>query len=740
MSYVSDGLKGKENDVMSNSEMQSPIINQTWDAVSHLAAYTTDALQRSILYADAMRRRGNTYIEHLKNGQPPVLVFKYEMILDGREFKKPVNYALVRISDRRAKKRTEEEKEADRRKELRGKTELLPKRPIVIIDPRAGHGPGIGGSKRNSEIGMALERGYPVYFILFYAEPMPGQTLSDVEAAEARFIEEIVNLHPYADAPAIMGNCQAGWAAALLCADRPDITGPLILNGAPLSYWAGIEGTNPMRYRGGLNGGSWMVSLLSDLGNGKFDGANLVANFEDLNPANTIWTKQYNVYKNIDEEVERYLTFEKWWGGFFLMNTEEIEFIVNNLFVGNKLEKGELEIRPGTMINLRNIESPIIVFASRGDNITPPQQALNWIPKVHPTTEDIKKAGQVIIYIIHEDIGHLGIFVSAGVAQKEHKEIIASFDMIDYLPPGLYEMIIEGDLKTGDVETRFEERTIDDILAMDDGTEDEENFCVVDRVSEFLDNNYKIFCRPWVRFWSTELTGEISRLLHPLRFQRYIFSDINPFLRPLKYVSSAVKANRKPVKPENPFVEFEYAFSDFMVEWLNHYRDARDARIERRFRAIYDNPILQFFCLPTADGEESGGMKAEEAGSEDKRLAVLEEGGVAEGLIRVMMAVVRKNHIIKRRLFDIGQEIASTHKVLSKIRPAQFKKIVRHQSQILQADEDAALKVLGKLIKTKEDRAEALSIARRIALADGVYEDEEKTVVDKIRKGLGLKE
>ena len=188
-----------------------------------VAAYITDAWQRSILFADALRRRGNTYIEHLKNGQPPVLVFKYEMILDGREFKRPVNYALVRIVERRAKKRTPEEREALRRKELKGKFER-PKRPIVIIDPRAGHGPGIGGSKRNSEIGMALENGYPVYFILFYTEPMPGQTLSDVEEAEARFIEEIIKLHPYADAPVIIGNCQAGWAAALLCADRPDIT------------------------------------------------------------------------------------------------------------------------------------------------------------------------------------------------------------------------------------------------------------------------------------------------------------------------------------------------------------------------------------------------------------------------------------------------------------------------------------------------------------------------------------
>ena len=121
----------------------------------------------------------------------------------------------------------------------------IPKRPIVIIDPRAGHGPGIGGSKRDSEIGMALNNGHPVYFILFFTEPIPGQTLAHVEEAMAKFMEKIAELHPYADAPAIMGNCQAGWAAALLCADRPDVTGPLVLNGAPLSYWSGVAGDEP---------------------------------------------------------------------------------------------------------------------------------------------------------------------------------------------------------------------------------------------------------------------------------------------------------------------------------------------------------------------------------------------------------------------------------------------------------------------------------------------------------------
>jgi hypothetical protein len=72
----------------------------------------------------------------------------------------------------------------------------------VIIDPRAGHGPGIGGSKLNSQIGVALDYGHPVYFVMFYVDPEPGQTIADVHAAEIRFLEELAARHPGAPRPA----------------------------------------------------------------------------------------------------------------------------------------------------------------------------------------------------------------------------------------------------------------------------------------------------------------------------------------------------------------------------------------------------------------------------------------------------------------------------------------------------------------------------------------------------------
>ena len=283
-------------------------VTPTFGPFAPAVEYMLDAAQRSVLFWDVMRQSGNQYQEHLAEAAPHVLSYAAELVVDGRTLDRPVNYALVRIIPPRGV-------EVDRAR-----------RPFVVVDPRAGHGPGIGGFKADSEIGVALKAGHPCYFVGFLPEPMPGQTLGDIARAEAIFLEKVIALHPGADGkPCVIGNCQAGWAIMILAALRPELFGPIILAGSPLSYWAGVRGKNPMRYSGGLLGGSWLTALTSDLGHGKFDGAWLVQNFENQNPANTLWTKRYNLYSKIDTEAPRYLGFERWWGGHVNLNGEEIQ-------------------------------------------------------------------------------------------------------------------------------------------------------------------------------------------------------------------------------------------------------------------------------------------------------------------------------------------------------------------------------------------------------------------------------
>src|SRR3954470_22798389 len=513
--------------------------------------YMIDAAQRTILFWDVMRRRGNQYEEHRSQTAPHVLEYAVELVIDGRELDRPVNYVLARVIPP---------------PQLRAKVDP-DRRPFVIVDPRAGHGSGIGGFKADSEIGVALSAGHPCYFIGFLPDPMPGQTIEDIARAEAVFLEKVIALHPRAaEKPCVIGNCQAGWAVMMLAAVPPELFGPIILAGSPLSYWAGVHGKYPMRYSGGLLGGSWLAALTSDLGGGKFDGAWLVQNFESQNPANTLWTKQYNLYSKVDTEAPRYLDFERWWGGHVNLNAEEIQFIVDELFIGNNLAAGRIETSDGKTIDLRNIRSPIVIFCSKGDNITPPQQALGWILECYADVDDIRAYGQTIVYTVHESVGHLGIFVSGGVAKKEHAEFSSNIDLIDVLPPGLYEATFEAkgeatasaDLVVGQWVMRCEARTLDDIRAMGGNSpEDERRFAAAKRVSEMNLAAYKKFIQPWLKNVVTPQMAEWMRSMHPLRLQYEALSRKNPCIKVLKSAAEKIEEDRKPVSQDNPFVAFQ---------------------------------------------------------------------------------------------------------------------------------------------------------------------------------------
>ncbi len=714
---------------------QNPMMAFDW--MKDAYEYGLDSSQRWILFMDILRKRGSNYFETIKKGEPPVLVFDYEVILEGRSFERPVNYDLARIQPR--------------------KTDTLDpeKRPIIVIDPRAGNGPGIGGSKRDSEIGDALAHGHPVYFILFHPEPEPGQTLEDVEKAEIRFIEEVARLHPKAEKPALIGNCQAGWAVALLGADRPDLTGPLVLNGSPLSYWSGVQGKNPMRYAGGLLGGIWLISLLSDLGNGKFDGAWLEENFESLNPGNTLWTKQYNLYSNVDTDEERYLTFEKWWDGYSEMTREEMHSIVENLFVGDKLEKGKLSLDRKKILNLKDIKRPMLLFASQGDNITPPQQALNWIIKTYESAEEIKQLNKVIIYMIHPDVGHLGIFVGSKTAKKEHMEIVKSIDIIEALAPGLYEMIIVDKGKkegVSDYDVRFIERDIKDLMALnaDKGTMNEEDadFSRVATVSGMNDWLYNTFASPFVKMFSTETSAEIMKQLHPLRVNKYIFSDtINPFMWIFKTLAPVVKENRSPVSPDNPFTAFEKNVSDNIVAILDSYQAIRDHFEESLFFAIYESPWMKLLypeaSLKKEPDREQGKEKTEEDAliQKDKEhwYSAMEKGGYEEGVIRIVMALEDSDHAIDRDALYQDERLLESSERLKRLNKRDFIHMAREQSRILQVDEDRAFKSLAKLMATPKERKTALAVAKKIVLSGKSISKHQKEVLSRINKAMQIK-
>jgi hypothetical protein len=664
-----------------------------------------------------MRRRGNQYREHLAETVPHVLNYAVELVADGRNLKRPVNYGLVRVTPPAG-------------------VEVDPnRRPFVVIDPRAGHGPGIGGFKADSEIGVAMKAGHPCYFIGFMPEPMPGQTIEDIARAEGTFLEKVIALHPHADGkPCVIGNCQAGWAVMILASLRPELFGPIIIAGAPLSYWAGVRGRNPMRYSGGLLGGSWLTALTSDLGGGKFDGAWLVQNFENMNPSNTLWTKQYNVYSKVDTEADRYLEFERWWGGHVNLNAEEIQFIVDELFIGNNLAAGRIKTSDGEVVDLRKIRSPIVVFCSKGDNITPPQQALGWILDLYSDVDEIRYYGQTIVYTVHETVGHLGIFVSGGVARKEHAEFSSNIDLIDVLPPGLYEATFEAvsddtgraDLAQGKWVMRCEQRSLDDLRVMGGNSpEDERRFATARKVSEINLANYRNFMQPWVRAMATPQMAAWMRNWHPLRVSYEAFGADGPLMKTVAARAEAIRERRKPAAPSNPFVEAQENVSKNIVDALDKWRDAQEAWSESMFLAIYGSPALQAAVGidPNADPSPRPAMSAEHRKALDARIAELKSkiasGGLRECGIRALLYVGMARGMVDERSLEALRRMRKEDRE-SRLTLAQFKNLVREQFFMLLLDRDAGLAAIPKMLPPDLDaRRAAFAAIRDVLTASG---------------------
>src|SRR5258708_1076051 len=704
--------------------------------VASAVEYMMDAGQRSVLFLDVLRRRGDQYREHVAQTAPHVLQYAAELIIDGRKLDEPVNYALVRIIPPK-------DVEID-----------LNRRPFIVVDPRAGHGPGIGGFKADSEIGVAMKAGHPCYFIGFLPEPMPGQTIERIPRAEALFIEKVISRHPEADGkPCVIGNCQAGWAVMILASLRPELFGPLIIAGAPLAYWAGVHGKYPMRYSGGLLGGSWLTALTSDLGAGKFDGAWLVQNFESQNPSNTLWTKQYNVYSQVDTEANRYLEFERWWGGHVNLNAEEIQFIVDELFVGNNLAAGKIEMSDGQKVDLRNIRSPIVVFCSEGDNVTPPQQALGWILDCYADVDEIRAYVQTIVYTVHESIAHLGIFVSVGVAKKEHAEFSSNIDLIDVLPPGLYEATCEAkgtdttnaDLVVGQWVMRCEARTLDDIRAMGSNSpEDERRFETAKRVSEINLAAYQKYLQPWIKGMVKPQVAEMMRNLHPLRLQYEAFSSQNPFMAVVRSLAEQVSEDRKQVSTDNPFLAFQEQVSKQIVNALDSWRDSQEALSEATFLAVYGSPALQAAVGidPQSAPSRRQEMSAAHREMLQKRVAELKsrisDCGVRRAALRGLLYVGSARGMADERsleaLRNVRRKDTGTRLTLT-----EFKTLVREQFFMLLLDQEGALAGIARLLADNaSERHGAFTAIREVLSASAAISGEVAKRLKRVAQLFGV--
>lgn len=362
--------------------------------------------------------------------------------------------------------------------------------------------------------------------------------------------------------------------------------------------------------------------------------------------------------------------------------------------------------------------------------------------------DDIRAEGRTIVYCMNQKVGHLAIFVSAKVGAKEDEEMVRLMDLIDCLPPGLYELIIEPAAETEGQgaeprsrwHSRFEARSLDDIRAYGrNSVEDDRAFAAVRRLSEINHSLYRTFLQPAVRALATPQFAEFLFKANPLRASYTLFADTNPFMKGVAKAAEDVAAARRPAAAANPFLVAEKLISDQISAGLDAFRDARDRWVEHTFFAIYGSPAVQGLLGLNLEGKvrqlpaNSPQKEAFRAAKIAELRARLREGGFNAALVRgalyVLSAVQALDENVARSLNDARQR-------LTQLPLEAFKALVREQFYILLLERQAAVDAIADLVTDPVLRQELTHTVASIAAADGSYTLVERQRVERLAELL----
>jgi hypothetical protein len=317
---------------------------------------------------------------------------------------------------------------------------------------------------------------------------------------------------------------------------------------------------------------------------------------------------------------------------------------------------------------------------------------------------------------VHDEIGHLGIFVSGKVANKEHTEIANTLDLIESVAPGLYELRITGTagsgLNTG-YQVELVEKTLADIRVFSADAENEA-FPAVARISAMNQMIYDLFASPIVRQFVTEESAELRRQMNPMRARRYLVSDANPMMKPLGAMADLVRANRQPVAPDNPFVAMERAWADSVERSIDAWRDWRDQMQETAFHAVYGtlSALNVASELPTID------VPPELAGETPDVRAALDrvaEGGYAEAVVRMMILLAKARGGVRRNRLARSNTLLTTEEPFAQLTASARQALIREQTVVVEMAPSEAFDTLVKLLATPKDRRRALATVEDVA-------------------------
>jgi len=307
-------------------------------------------------------------------------------------------------------------------------------------------------------------------------------------------------------------------------------------------------------------------------------------------------------------------------------------------------------------------------------------------------------------------------------------------DMIDIMPPGLYEAIIDDigedasnrDLIEGDHLFRLEPRVLEDIRKLGgNSAEDELKFATVDRVSAINRRLYEQYLGPFIRAVTPPDFGDWQRKMHPNRVRFGIFSDENPAMQLVAETANHVRKQREPVDKGNFLSATENTLASTIGATLAAMGTARDTLTEQIFQITYGSPLLQALVGLDRDNVENGRKPGRDALHEQARASrraeletLWDQGGAIEASLRSVIYVRQAEGTIDERGFTVLKELHDAHAPGQSM--AELKKLLRDQSLLMRLDQERAISAIPEILPADpEERRRAFRAVRRIVTAAG---------------------
>ena len=330
--------------------------------------------------------------------------------------------------------------------------------------------------------------------------------------------------------------------------------------------------------------------------------------------------------------------------------------------------------------------------------------------------------------------------------------MVTSLDVIESLPPGLYEMKLEAkagleqqrwdQLEPGDYTVLYQYRTMDDIRALNpEGREEEAMFSTISKVSEMNANFYKTWMRPWVKLMATRKVGDSMGKLNSMRMQRQLFSDSFPFASYIRQQAEQVRANRTPIDDDHPLRQLERKIAGQITDSLNTFRDKRDARTVSVTRQMFGEKGLGAWIKPDVPDAEVAQKRALEE-LEQYRASVLShitEGGFAEAVCRIVLAGMVSIGAFERRGLRLARLLAQLPTVssgaASKINWVQ---LLKEQARITAVAPVEALNALGDMLPDAAIRERALALAAAVMMIEPTLTNPRSEIIAFLIDTLGV--